>query len=56
MIEIPDEAIARAAEERETTPSLVLDDVVPYGALGAKLVVVTSGQADAILWRWSAAG
>ena len=49
MIEILDEAIARAAEKREPAHHLVLDEWSSDGAFGAELVVVTSGQADARL-------
>src|SRR6185503_633011 len=49
MIEIPDEAIARATEKGETTHHLVLDEWSPYSAFGAELVVVARGQSDARL-------
>ena len=51
MIEILDQAIARAAEKREPTHHLVLDEWSSYGAFGAELVIVTRGQADARLQR-----
>jgi len=49
MIEIPDEAIARAEEERETTHHLVLDKWSPDGALraqGITTLVVTGTMTD----------